>query len=167
MFLLHLEWVLIHKQNLWLGGIKMLREFKEFAVKGNVIDLAIGVIIGGAFGKIVSSLVNDVIMPIVGGLIGNIDFTNFFISLDGNNYSTLQQAKDAGVATLNYGVFLNTVIEFLIISFSLFIVIKQINRFKRKEEPAPITTKKCKYCYSEIPMEATRCPNCTSVLEDK
>ncbi|MCF6462232.1 large conductance mechanosensitive channel protein MscL [Clostridium sp. Cult1] len=145
----------------------MLKEFKEFAVKGNVIDLAIGVIIGGAFGKIVSSLVNDVIMPIVGGLIGNIDFTNFFISLDGNNYSTLQQAKDAGAATLNYGVFLNTVIEFLIISFSLFIVIKQINRFKRKEEQAPITTKKCKYCYSEIPIEATRCPNCTSVLEDK
>lgn len=145
----------------------MFKEFKEFAVKGNVIDLAIGVIVGGAFGKIVSSLVNDVIMPIVGGLIGNVDFSNFFISLDGGNYSTLQQAKDAGAATLNYGVFFNTIIEFLIISFSLFLVIRQINRFKRQEEPAPITTKKCEYCFSEIPLEATRCPHCTSVLEEK
>nr|WP_236616489.1 large conductance mechanosensitive channel protein MscL [Schnuerera ultunensis] len=147
--------------------MKVFKEFKEFAVKGNVIDLAIGVIIGGAFGKIVSSLVNDVIMPVVGGLIGNIDFSNFFISLDGNNYSTLQQAKDAGAATLNYGLFLNTVIEFLIISFSLFLVIRQINRFKRKEEPVPVTTKKCEYCFSEIPIKATRCPHCTSVLEEK
>lgn len=143
----------------------MFKEFKEFAVKGNVVDLAIGVIIGGAFGKIVSSLVNDVIMPIVGGLIGKVDFTNFFISFDGNKYATLEQAKDAGVATLNYGIFLNTIIEFLIISFSLFLVIRQINRFKRQEEPAPITTKICQYCFTEISLEATRCPNCTSILD--
>lgn len=143
----------------------MFKEFKEFAVKGNVVDLAIGVIIGGAFGKIVSSLVNDVIMPVIGGIIGNVDFSNFFISLDGVKYATLQQAKDAGAATLNYGLFLNTIIEFLIISFSLFIVVKQMNKLKKKEEPAPVTTKKCEYCLSEIPLEAKRCPHCTSVLE--
>lgn len=143
----------------------MYKEFKEFAIKGNVIDLAIGVIIGGAFGKIVSSLVNDIIMPIIGGLIGKVDFINFFISLDGNKYATLQQAKDAGAATLNYGVFLNTVIEFLIISFSLFLVVRQINKLKKLEEPAPVTTKKCGYCFSEIPIEAIRCPYCTSELE--
>ncbi|NLV75568.1 MAG: large conductance mechanosensitive channel protein MscL [Tissierellia bacterium] len=143
----------------------MYKEFKEFAIKGNVIDLAIGVIISGAFGKIVSSLVNDIIMPIIGGLIGKVDFTNFFISLDGNKYATLQQAKDAGAATLNYGVFLNTVIEFLIISFSLFLVVRQINKLKKLEEPAPVTTKKCGYCFSEIPIEAIRCPYCTSELE--
>ncbi|QQY79517.1 large conductance mechanosensitive channel [Keratinibaculum paraultunense] len=143
----------------------MYKEFKEFAIKGNVVDLAIGVIIGGAFGKIVSSLVNDIIMPIIGGLIGKVDFTNFFISLDGNKYATLQQAKDAGAATLNYGVFLNTIIEFLIISFSLFLVVRQINKLKRLEKPAPATTKKCEYCFSEIPKEAIRCPYCTSKLE--
>ncbi|MCF6460681.1 large conductance mechanosensitive channel protein MscL [Clostridium sp. Cult3] len=145
----------------------MYKEFKEFAVKGNVVDLAIGVVIGGAFGKIVSSLVSDIIMPLIGGLIGKVDFTNLFISLDGNKYGTLQQAKDAGAATLNYGVFLNTIIEFLIISFSLFLVIRQINRFKRQEEPAPVTTKKCGYCFTEIPIEAIRCPHCTSVLEEE
>lgn len=111
----------------------MFKEFKEFAIKGNVVDLAIGVIIGGAFGKIVSSLVNDVIMPVIGAIIGNVDFSNFFISLDGTKYATLQQAQEAGAATLNYGLFLNTVIEFLIISFSIFIVIRQINKFKKKK----------------------------------
>jgi large conductance mechanosensitive channel len=144
----------------------MFKEFKEFAVKGNVIDLAIGVIIGGAFGKIVSSLVNDIIMPVIGKLIGNVDFSNFFISLDGNYYPTLKQAKDTGAATLNYGLFLNTIIEFLIISFSLFLVIRQFNKLKKQEEPAPTTTKKCEYCFTEIPIEATRCPHCTSVLKE-
>lgn len=147
----------------------MLKEFKEFAMKGNVLDLAIGVIIGGAFGKIVSSLVNDIIMPIIGGLIGKVDFSNFFISFDGTSYDTLTQAKEAGAATLNYGVFINTVIEFVIISFSLFLVIRQVNKIRRKLEPeeiAPVTTKKCKYCMSEIPIDAVRCPHCTSVLED-
>ena len=142
----------------------MFKEFKEFAVKGSVVDLAIGVIIGGAFGKIVSSLVNDVIMPIIGGLIGKVDFSNFFISLDGTKYLSLQAAKDAGAATLNYGIFINTIIEFLIISFSLFLVIRQINRLRKKDEPKPVTTKKCDYCLSEIPLEATKCPHCTSEL---
>jgi large conductance mechanosensitive channel len=148
------------------GGFILLKEFKEFAMKGSVVDLAVGVIVGGAFGKIVSSLVNDIIMPIIGGLIGKVDFSNFFVSLDGTRYDTLAQAKEAGAATLNYGLFLNTIIEFLIISFSLFLVIRQINKIRKKEEPAPVTTKKCKYCMSEIPIEAVRCPHCTSVLED-
>lgn len=143
----------------------MFKEFKEFAVKGNVVDLAIGVIIGGAFGKIVTSLVNDMIMPIVGSLIGNIDFSNFFISLDGATYKTLQAAQEAGAATLNYGLFLNAVIEFFIISFSIFMVIRQINKLKKEEEPAPVTSKKCDYCLSDIPLKASRCPNCTSELK--
>lgn len=147
----------------------MLKEFKEFAVKGNVIDLAIGVIIGGAFGKIVTSLVNDMIMPVIGLLIGRVDFSNLFISLDGVDYPSLSAAQEAGAVTLNYGVFINTIIEFLIISFSIFIVIRQINRFKRKEEKVEQvpTTKKCPYCYTDIHIEATRCPNCTSALENK
>lgn len=144
----------------------MFKEFKEFAVKGSVIDLAIGVIIGGAFGKIVSSLVDDIIMPIAGKLIGNVDLSNYFISLDGSKYATLQQAIDAGAVTLNYGLFINVIVEFLIIAFSLFLVIKQINKLKREEEPEPTTTKECQYCFTEIPLEASRCPNCTSVLEE-
>lgn len=145
----------------------MWKEFKEFAVKGNAVDLAVGVVIGGAFGKIVSSLVNDIIMPLVGRLLGKVDFSNFFINLSGGSYKTLADAKAAGAATINYGLFINNIIDFLIIAFSIFIVIKQINRFtKKKEEPAPAKTKKCKYCCTEIAIEATRCPHCTSVLED-
>lgn len=146
----------------------MLKEFKEFAVKGNVIDLAVGVIIGGAFGKIVSSLVNDMIMPVIGLLIGKVDFTNLFISLDGTKYPSLAVAQESGAATLNYGIFINTIIEFLIIAFSIFIVIRQLNRFKKKEvvvEAAP-TTKTCPYCYTEIHLDTTRCPNCTSTIKD-
>ncbi|MSU00471.1 large conductance mechanosensitive channel protein MscL [Tissierella pigra] len=146
----------------------MLKDFKEFAVKGNVMDLAVGVIIGGAFGKIVTSLVNDMIMPIMGVLIGKVDFTNLFISLDGTKYQSLSMAKDAGAATLNYGVFINTIIEFLIISFSIFIVIRQLNKFNKKqenEEPKP-NTKTCPYCYTEINPKATKCPNCTSVVSE-
>lgn|SRR5690554_3938710 len=148
----------------------MLKEFKDFAVKGNVIDLAIGVIIGGAFGKIVTSLVNDMIMPVIGLLIGKVDFTNLFISLDGVRYPTLSAAQEAGAATLNYGIFINTIIEFLIISFSIFIAIRQINRIKKKEEKVEEkipTTKSCPYCYTDIHIEATRCPNCTSLIENK
>jgi len=144
----------------------MWKEFKEFAMKGNMIDLAVGVIIGGAFGKIVSSLVNDIIMPLLGLILGNTNFSNLFITLGKGTFKTIDEAKAAGVATLNYGVFINNIIDFLIIAFSIFIVIKQLNRFKKKSEPAPVTTKKCKYCLSEIPKEATRCPHCTSVLED-
>lgn len=147
----------------------MLKEFREFAVKGNVIDLAIGVIIGGAFGKIVTSLVNDMIMPVIGLLIGKVDFSNLFISLDGVEYISLSAAQEAGAATLNYGLFINTIIEFLIISFSIFIVIRQINKFKKKEEKAEEktpTTKPCPFCYTDIHIKASRCPNCTSVIEN-
>ncbi|MCX7748755.1 MAG: large conductance mechanosensitive channel protein MscL [Clostridia bacterium] len=143
----------------------MLKEFKQFAMKGNVIDLAVGVIIGAAFGKIVTSLVSDIIMPLIGLLLGSIDFTNLFIVLGEGSYKTLEEATKAGAATLNYGRFINNIIDFLIIAFSIFIVIRQVGKFtKKKEVPAPITTKKCTYCYSEIHIDATRCPNCTSTL---
>ena len=145
----------------------MIKEFKEFAIKGNVVDMAVGVIIGGAFGKIVTSLVNDMIMPLIGVLVGGMDFTNKFISLDGNKYLTFKAAQDAGAATLNYGTFITTIIDFLIIAFSIFMVIKQLNRFKKKEvivEQGP-TTKTCPYCITDISIDATRCPHCTSILE--
>ncbi len=144
----------------------MLREFKQFAMKGNVIDLAVGVVIGAAFGKIVSSLVDDIVMPLIGLLLGKIDFTNLFIVLGEGNFNTIDEAKKAGVATLNYGLFINNIIDFLIIAFSIFMVIKQINRLnKKKEKPTPTreaTTKLCQYCYSEIPIKATKCAHCTS-----
>lgn len=144
----------------------MIKEFKDFAVKGNVVDLAVGVVIGGAFGKIVTSMVNDIIMPIVGLLLGGMDFSNYFLSLDGSNYVNLAEAQEAGAATLNYGLFIGAIIDFLIISFSIFLVIKQINKFKVKEEVVEeITSKSCPYCYSEIYIEATRCPHCTSKIE--
>jgi large conductance mechanosensitive channel len=145
----------------------MWKEFKAFAMKGNVIDLAVGVIIGGAFGKIISSLVSDIIMPFFGLLLGNLDFKNLFITLGDGTFMTIEAAKEAGVATLNYGLFINNIIDFLIIAFSIFIVIKQINRIpKKKEEPAPIKTKSCKYCYSEIHIDASKCPHCTSDLNN-
>ena len=146
----------------------MLKEFKAFAMRGNVIDLAVGVVIGGAFGKIVTSLVNDIIMPMVGLLLGKLDFTNLFITLGNGSFKTLKEAQEAGVATLNYGLFINNIIDFLIVAFSIFIVIKQLNRLsKKKEEPAPApTTKTCKYCFSEVHIDATKCPHCTSALTD-
>ncbi|MDI6812163.1 MAG: large conductance mechanosensitive channel protein MscL [Desulfitobacteriaceae bacterium] len=145
----------------------MWKEFRDFALKGNVVDLAIGVVIGGAFGKIVTSLVNDMIMPLVGLLLGKVDFSNLFIVLGKGTFNTMADAKKAGVATLNYGLFINNVIDFLIIALAIFLVIKQLNRFtkKRKEEiVSEPTTKRCKFCFSEIPLEATRCPHCTSVI---
>jgi large conductance mechanosensitive channel len=146
----------------------MWKEFKEFSMKGNVVDLAVGVIIGGAFGKIVSSLVSDIIMPVVGLLVGNVDFKNWFLPLDPkyiNTFKTLEEAKAAGVPTMNFGIFLNNVLDFLIVAFSIFIVIKQINRFtKKKEQPVSVKTKLCKYCYSTIHIEACKCPHCTSDL---
>ncbi|GED60620.1 large conductance mechanosensitive channel protein MscL [Brevibacillus formosus] len=147
----------------------MLKEFKEFALKGNVMDLAVGVVIGGAFGKIVTSLVNDIITPLIGLLLGKVDFSGLFINLSGVPYTTIAEAKKANAATLNYGLFLNSVIDFVIIAFSIFIVIKQLNRFKRKQEvvKAPETTKECPHCISAIPIKATRCPNCTSMLDTK
>lgn len=145
----------------------MLKEFKEFALKGNVIDLAIGVVIGAAFSSIVSSLVDDIIMPLVGLFTGGINFTDYFISLDGANYATLAEAQEAGAATLNYGQFFSMVLNFLIIAFSIFIAIKWINKSKRKEEALdqdPVV-KDCIFCKTEIPIEASRCPHCTSQLE--
>ncbi|EGT3600835.1 large conductance mechanosensitive channel protein MscL [Clostridium perfringens] len=149
----------------------MWKEFKEFAMKGNVIDLAIGVVIGGAFGKIVTSLVNDIIMPVVGSLVGKVDFSNLYINLSGQQFNSLQEAQAAGAATINYGLFLNNLINFLIIAFSIFIVIKQINKLKnftmKKEEvKVEATEKDCPYCYTKIDIKATRCPHCTSVLEE-
>jgi large conductance mechanosensitive channel len=149
----------------------MLKEFRTFIMRGNVLDLAIAVIIGGAFGKIVTSLVNDIIMPPIGLLLGQVDFSNLFLSLNGQSYPNLAAAKDAGAPTLNYGVFLNTVIEFLIIAIAIFLVVRAVNRIEMGvHKPAPVvppapTTKECPYCYSTIPIKATRCPNCTSVLE--
>lgn len=142
----------------------MLKEFKEFAVKGNVIDLAIGVIIGGAFGKIVTSLVNDVIMPPVGILLGKVDFSGLFVNLSGKHYSTLAQAKAAGAATLNYGLFVNNVIDFLIVAFVIFLVVKQINKMKKEPAPVEANTKECPHCLSIIPLKAARCAHCTSHL---
>jgi large conductance mechanosensitive channel len=142
----------------------MLKEFRDFAVKGNAIDMAVGLVIGAAFGDVVKSLVSDVIMPPIGLLLGKVDFTNFFVSLTGAHYDTLKVAKEAGAPTLNYGIFLNFVINFLIVAFAIFLVIKQINRLKKSPPPADPTTKVCQYCTTAIPVKATRCPCCTSQL---
>ncbi len=145
----------------------MLKEFKEFAMRGNVMDMAVGIIIGAAFGKIVSSLVNDIIMPPIGLLLGRVDFSNLFLNLSGAHYDSLGAAKAAGAATINYGVFLNTVLDFIIVAFAIFLLIRQINRLKRKQEapPAAPTTKNCPYCLSAIAIQASRCPYCTSELK--
>ena len=148
----------------------MMKEFKEFAVKGNVVDMAVGIIIGAAFGTIVKSLVADVIMPPIGLLLGNVDFSNLFVVLKHGaevvEYATLAEAQAGGAVTLNYGLFLNTIISFLIVSFAIFILVKNINRLKRKEEaPAPApTTKDCPKCFSTINIKATRCPFCTAEI---
>jgi len=141
----------------------MLKEFKEFAMKGNVLDMAVGIIIGAAFGKIVSSFVSDLLMPPLGLLLGNVDFANLFVTLSEGSYASLAAAKEAGAATLNYGVFLNTVIDFVFVAFAVFLLVKQVNRLKR---PAPVPpTRECPHCISAIPVKATRCPACTSNLE--
>lgn len=147
----------------------MLKEFKEFAVKGNMIDMAVGIIIGGAFNSLVSTLVNDVIMPLLSILTGKIDFSNIFIAMDGNKYATLSAVPE-GVAVVKIGTFISGVLNFIIMAFVVFLIVKFINRLRTsreepaKEAPAP-TTKKCPYCMTEIAIEATRCPHCTSVLE--
>lgn len=141
----------------------MFKEFKEFIAKGNVIDLAVGVIIGAAFGKIVTSLVNDVIMPPIGMLLGGIDFTDKFIALRGSP-ATVDEAKAQAIPVIKYGAFINTVIEFLIIAFVIFLMVKAINRMRREKEEAP-TTKECGYCFSKISVKATRCPECTSQVQ--
>lgn len=142
----------------------IISEFKEFAVRGNVVDLAIGIIIGGAFGKIVSSLVSDVIMPPIGVLLGGVDFSNMYINLSGRQYASLQAAKDAGAATINYGVFISSIIDFVIVAFAVFLMVKQINKLKKEAPPAAPNTKDCPFCLTKIPLQATRCPNCTSTV---
>jgi len=149
----------------------MLKEFKEFAMRGNVVDMAVGIIIGAAFGAIVNSLVSDVIMPPTGLLLGNVDFSNLYIILregaTAGPFASLVEAKNAGAVTISYGAFINTIINFLILAFVIFLFIRNINKLKRKEVAAPAvpTTKECVYCFSMIPIKATRCPNCTSELK--
>jgi large conductance mechanosensitive channel len=143
----------------------MLKEFKEFALKGNVVDMAVGIIIGAAFGKIVSSLVGDVLMPPIGRLMGNLDFSNLFVALNGQVYESLKAAKDAGAPTINYGLFLNTVIDFIIVAFVIFLLVKQMNRLKKSEPAATPVTRECPYCLSQIALKATRCPACTSEVK--
>lgn len=143
----------------------MLKEFKEFISRGNVLDMAVGVIMGGAFGAIAKSLVDDILMPLIGVALGGVDFQELFISLDGKTYASLAQATEEGGAILRYGVFINAVVMFLLISLCLFFVVRAFNQVRRKEEPAAPTTKVCPYCKSEIAIDATRCPHCTSELE--
>ena len=149
----------------------MLKEFKEFAVKGNVVDMAVGIIIGGAFATIVKSLVADVLMPPIGLLLGGVDFSNLLLVLKAGDaegaFLSLAEAKAAGAVTINYGVFLNSVISFLIVAFVVFLVVKQINRLKRQEQAPPTvpTTKECPQCFTPIPIKALRCPHCTSAID--
>jgi large conductance mechanosensitive channel len=143
----------------------MLKEFKEFIMRGNVVDLAVGIIIGGAFGKIVTSLVSDVLMPPLGKVMGNMDFSGLFINLSGAPYPSLAAAKAAGAATINYGLFINTVIDFIIVAAAMFIVIKQVNRLKKPAEVTTPVARACPYCLTNVPIKATRCPACTSELK--
>ena len=142
----------------------MFKEFKEFAMKGNVLDMAVGIIIGAAFGKIITSFVSDILMPPLGLLLGKMDFSNMFINLSGQSYPTIAAAKTAGAATLNYGIFINAIIDFLIVAFAIFLLIRQVNKMKRQPAAAAPTTKDCPFCASAIPIPAKRCPHCTSQL---
>jgi large conductance mechanosensitive channel len=144
------------------------KELKAFLLRGNVLDLAIAVIIGGAFGKIVTSFVNDIIMPPIGLLLGNVDFANLYINLSGGAYASLADAKAAGAATINYGLFINAILDFVIIAVVIFFVLKAVNKMQRQPAPAPAvapTTKECPFCFTEIPIQAIRCPHCTSQLK--
>jgi large conductance mechanosensitive channel len=146
----------------------MFKDFKEFALRGNVVDMAIGIVIGAAFGAIVKSLVTDLLMPPIGLILGKVDFSNLFLILKEGKmagpYASLVDAQKAGAVTLNYGLFVNSVIGFLIVAFAVFLLIRQINKLRHQEEP-PVETKSCQYCFSVIPVQATRCPNCTSTLQ--
>jgi large conductance mechanosensitive channel len=143
----------------------MIAEFRKFVMRGNVVDLAVGVVIGGAFGKITTSLVEDILMPPIGLLLGKVDFSNLFVSLTGKSFPSLAAAKDAGAATLNIGVFLNTIINFVVVALTMFVLIKQINRLQPAEKPAAApSTKDCPFCSTAIPIKAIRCPHCTSQL---
>lgn len=141
----------------------MLKEFKQFAMRGNVLDMAVGIIIGAAFGRIITSLVNDIIMPPLGLILGKVDFSSLFLNISGHSYATLDEAKHAGAATINYGMFINTVIDFLIVAIAIFLVVRQVNRWSKPAPVAP-TTKDCPYCATQIPIAATKCPNCTSEI---
>lgn len=141
----------------------MLREFKAFVARGNVMDLAIAVVIGAAFGRVITSLVGDIIMPPIGLLLAGLDFTNLFVSLRGGPYPSLAAAKAAGAPTINYGIFINNLIDFIIVAFVIFLIVLAINRMREAPEPTP-TTKPCPYCLSVVPLKATRCPQCTSQL---
>jgi large conductance mechanosensitive channel len=142
----------------------VFKEFKEFAMRGNVVDMAVGIIIGAAFGRIVSSLVNDVIMPPIGLLLGNVDFASLFFNLSGTPYASLADAKKAGAPIIGYGAFLNTVLDFVIVAFVIFLLIRQMNKLKKQPAVAAPTTKECPYCLSVIPIKATRCGHCTAQL---
>jgi large conductance mechanosensitive channel len=148
-----------------MGGTFVLAEFKKFIMRGNVLDLAVGIIVGGAFGKIVSSFVADILMPPLGLIMGKVNFSDLFLNLSATNYPTLAAAKAAGAPTVNYGLFINTIIDFLIVSFAIYLLIAQVNRMQKKPEAAPPTTKECPFCISAVPIKAVRCPQCTSNLE--
>jgi large conductance mechanosensitive channel len=149
----------------------VLKEFKEFAMRGNVVDMAVGIIIGGAFGTIVKSLVSDVLMPPIGLLLGNVDFSNMFLTIKAGDvagpYATPEAATEAGAVTVNYGVFIDNIISFLIVAFAVFLLIRSINRLKKQEEaaPPPPDKKDCTFCFTSVPIKATRCPHCTSELK--
>jgi large conductance mechanosensitive channel len=145
----------------------MLKEFKAFAMRGNIVDMAVGIVLGASFGGIVNSLVNDVLMPPIGLALGKVDFSNLFISLTGRHFDSVAAAKTAGAATLNYGLFLNTIINFAIVAFAMFLIVQQVNKLQPPPPPAPVTTKPCPYCCTPIAMAATRCPNCTSQLKSE
>jgi large conductance mechanosensitive channel len=146
------------------GGSPMLKEFKEFAMRGNVLDMAVGIIIGAAFGRIISSFVEDILMPPLGLLLGKVDFSNLFVSLTGKAFDTVAAAKAAGAPTLNYGIFLNHIFNFVIVAFAIFFLIRSVNKLKREPPAAAPTTKPCPLCLSEIPLAARKCAHCTSPL---
>jgi large conductance mechanosensitive channel len=143
----------------------MWKEFREFIMRGNVVDLAVGLVVGAAFGKIVTSFVADVLMPPLGLLLGKVDFANLFINLSGGSYRSLAEAKAAGAPTINYGMFINAVIDFIIVAFAIFLVVRGINKLRRQPPPVTPTTRGCPYCFTMIPLQATRCPACTSQVE--
>ncbi len=149
--------------------MSIVSEFKEFAMKGNVVDLAVGVIIGGAFGKIVDSLVKDIVMPMMGRLLGGVDFKHLYLDLGSKTFETLEAAEKAGAPIVKYGAFINTMVDFIIIAFAIFVAIKAMNRIKRADSATPVpadpTTRECPHCLSAIPLKATRCPHCTSQLQ--
>ena len=143
----------------------MLKEFKAFAMRGNVLDMAVGIIIGVAFGRIITSFVNDILMPPLGLVIGKVDFSSLFLNISGTSYPTLAAAKAANAATINYGVFLNTVLDFLIVAFAIFLLVRQVNRWNKPEAAPAATTRECPYCLTQIPLKATRCAACTAEVK--